>query len=126
MLYVCVEPRSYTSGNLQTLLSNSVLTQSEKITCENVFPHAHQKVKERRKFWNHVKFSTPIFIKFDDRSRNMCVCTALVADPGFSWGRGTNSQSGCANLFFPRKLHENETIWTPGGGGVGASLAPLP
>ena len=42
---------------------------------------------------------------------------------GFQWRiqnfpeGGANSQSGCANLFFGRKLHENERIWTPGGGG---------
>ena len=42
----------------------------------------------------------------------------------FLGGRGTNSQSGCANLFFPRKLHENETIWTPGGGGGGRRRVP--
>ena len=44
-----------------------------------------------------------------------------VADPGFSW-EGANFQSGCANLLFCncfcQKLHENETIWTPGGGGA--------
>ena len=28
-------------------------------------------------------------------------------------GEGPNSQGGCANLFFSRKLHENETILTP-------------
>ena len=32
-----------------------------------------------------------------------------VADPGFSPG-GANSQSGCADLFFGPKLHENERI----------------
>ena len=36
-----------------------------------------------------------------------------VADPGFSWGGGANSQSGCANLFFCRKRHENERVWNP-------------
>ena len=35
---------------------------------------------------------------------------------------GANSQSGCANLFFGRKLHENERIWTPS---LGVSGAPL-
>ena len=44
-----------------------------------------------------------------------------MADPGFSWG--ANSQSGCANLFFCRKLHENERIWTPRGARVPS--APL-
>ena len=31
--------------------------------------------------------------------------------------RGANSQSGCATHFFCRKLHENERIWSRGGGG---------
>ena len=48
-----------------------------------------------------------------------------VADPGFSWGRGANSQSGRANLFFCnffcRKLYENERIWTGRGR---TSMAP--
>ena len=30
-----------------------------------------------------------------------------VEYPGFSPGGCTNSQSGCANLFFGHKLHEN-------------------
>ena len=37
---------------------------------------------------------------------------------------GAYSQSGWANLFFCRKLPENERIWTPGGGG-GTSLVPV-
>ena len=40
-------------------------------------------------------------------------------------GGGANSRSGCANLFFsPRKLHENERIWTHGGRVAGAPLDP--
>ena len=38
------------------------------------------------------------------------------ADQGFSWRGSANSQSGCANLLFCRKLHENERICTPRGG----------
>ena len=44
-----------------------------------------------------------------------------VADPGFSRG-GNNSQGGVIFSTFCRKLHENERIWTGGGGG-GMSLA---
>ena len=39
-----------------------------------------------------------------------------VADPGFSPGGCANSQKCYYFSFFPRKLHENERIWTPGGG----------
>ena len=46
-----------------------------------------------------------------------------VADPGFSPGGGANSQKCYYFSIFCRKLHENERIWTPGGG---ASLAPPP
>ena len=28
---------------------------------------------------------------------------------------GANSQTGCANLYFFQKLHENERIWNPKG-----------
>ena len=48
-----------------------------------------------------------------------------VADPGFSPGGGANSPSGCANLFFGRKLHENERILAPGGGGARPWRPPL-
>ena len=42
-----------------------------------------------------------------------------VADPGFSpGGWGANSQNCYYFSHFCRKLHENERIWTPGGGGV--------
>ena len=37
-------------------------------------------------------------------------------------GGGSNSQSGCANLFFGQKLHENERIWTLGGDVPGSPL----
>ena len=39
-----------------------------------------------------------------------------VADPGFSPGGGANSQNCYYFSHFCRKLHENERIWTPGGG----------
>ena len=45
-----------------------------------------------------------------------------VADPGFSPGGGANSQKCYYFSIFCPKLHENERIWTPRGGG--ASLAP--
>ena len=45
-----------------------------------------------------------------------------VADPGFSPGEGANSQKCYYFSIFCQKLHENERIWTPGGGR--ASLAP--
>ena len=51
-----------------------------------------------------------------------------VADTGFPRGGGANSQSRGANLLFGqifRKLHENERIWT-GGGGVRVPGAPPP
>ena len=35
---------------------------------------------------------------------------------------GANSLSGCANLFFSWQLHENERIWTSGGGVPGTPL----
>ena len=49
-----------------------------------------------------------------------------MADPGFSRGRCANSEK-CYyfSIFFCRKLHENERIWTPGKRGVpGAPLDP--
>ena len=50
--------------------------------------------------------------------------TFSVADPGYPRGEGANSKGGCEKLLFgqlfPQKLHEIETIWTPGG----TSLAP--
>ena len=46
-----------------------------------------------------------------------------MADPGFSPRGGANSQNCYYFSHFCQKLHENEKIWTPGGGG-GASLAP--
>ena len=46
-----------------------------------------------------------------------------VADPGFSPRGAPTPRVGVLTYFFGRKLHENERIWTPGGGG-GASLGP--
>ena len=42
-----------------------------------------------------------------------------VADPGFFQGGGASTPK-IAIIFqmFCRKLHENERIWTPAGGGV--------
>ena len=45
-----------------------------------------------------------------------------VADPGFSPGGAPTPKSAIIFQIFCRKLHENERIWTPGGGR--ASLAP--
>ena len=42
-----------------------------------------------------------------------------MADPGFPRGGGANSPGGAPTYDFanfPRKLHEIERIWTPGGG----------
>ena len=39
-----------------------------------------------------------------------------MADPGFFPGGGANSQKCYYFSIFCRKLHENERIWTPGGG----------
>ena len=39
-----------------------------------------------------------------------------VADPGFSPGGCANSQNCYYFSNFCQKLHENERIWTPGGG----------
>ena len=47
-----------------------------------------------------------------------------VADPGFSRG-GANSQNCYYFSHFCRKLHENERIWTPGGGGGRPWRIPL-
>ena len=47
-----------------------------------------------------------------------------VADPGFSPG-GANSQKCYYFSIFCQKLHENERIWTPGGGG-GARVPGAP
>ena len=33
-------------------------------------------------------------------------CAALESDPEFSFGGGANSQTGCANLFFPENCIE--------------------
>ena len=41
-----------------------------------------------------------------------------MADPGFSPGGGANSQKYYYFSIFCRKLHENERIWTPRGGGA--------
>ena len=48
--------------------------------------------------------------------------TNAVADPGFSPDGDANSQKSIIFLIFCWKLHENERIWTSGGGG--AFLAP--
>ena len=48
-----------------------------------------------------------------------------VADPGFSPGGCANFQNCYYFSNFCRKLHENERIWTPGGGG-GARPWPPP
>ena len=47
-----------------------------------------------------------------------------MADAGFPRGGGANSPGAPTYDFakFSQKLHENERIWTPGGGG--ASLVP--
>ena len=48
-----------------------------------------------------------------------------VADPGFSPGGGANSQKCYYFSIFCRKLHENERIWTPRGGGARPWRPPL-
>ena len=50
--------------------------------------------------------------------------TYSVADPGFSPGGGANSQKYYYFSIFCRKLHENERIWTRGGGGARVPGAP--
>ena len=51
-------------------------------------------------------------------SRRNCfsLLSLAVADPGFSRGGCANSQIGIILQIFYRKLHENERIWTGGGG----------
>ena len=39
-----------------------------------------------------------------------------VADAGFSPRGAPTPKVGVLTYFFGRKLHENERIWTPGGG----------
>ena len=62
-------------------------------------------------------------------NRNSIIkCVKSVADLGFPPGRGANSPGGGANspggaptydfAKFSQKLHEFETIWTPGGGAL--------
>ena len=48
-----------------------------------------------------------------------------VADLGFSPGGAPTPKSAIIFQFCPRKLHENERIWTPGGGGARVPGAPL-
>ena len=48
-----------------------------------------------------------------------------VADPGFSPGGCANSQNCYYFSIFCWKLHENERIWTPGGGGARPWRPPL-
>ena len=48
-----------------------------------------------------------------------------VADPGFSPGGCANSQNCYYFSNFCRKLHENERIWSPGGGGARPWRHPL-
>ena len=47
-----------------------------------------------------------------------------VADPGFSPGGCANSQNCYYFSIFCQKVHENERIWTPRGGGARVPGAP--
>ena len=57
------------------------------------------------------------------RKSSVCMVrmTNSVANLGFSPGGAPTPKVGVLTNFLGRKLHENERIWTPGGG---ASLAP--
>ena len=48
-----------------------------------------------------------------------------MADPGFSPVGGANSQKPIILSIFCQKLHENDRIWTRGGGGARVPGAPL-
>ena len=48
-----------------------------------------------------------------------------VADPGFSPGGAPTPKVGVLIYYCCRKLHENERIWTPGGGGARPWRPPL-
>ena len=64
-------------------------------------------------------------IRITESYECICFCAYFdpVADPGFSPGGCANSQNCYYFSNFCQKLHENERIWTPRGGG-GASLVP--
>ena len=76
------------------------------------------------KAFNWIVILSSLFIIQNNKSKYYIDSTLSVADPGFSSGGGgtPTPQSGCANLLFCRKLHENERIWT--GGVPGAPLDP--
>ena len=48
-----------------------------------------------------------------------------VADLGFSPGGAPTPKSAIIFQFCPRKLHENERIWAPGGGARVPDAPPL-
>ena len=48
-----------------------------------------------------------------------------VADPGFSPGGAPTPKVGTRTYFFGQKLHENERILAPGGGGARPWRPPL-
>ena len=74
-------------------------------------------MKLRHMGTNSTKILTTLFA-------NEITMTTPVADPGFSPGGCANSQNCYYFSNFCRKLHENERIWTPRGGGrdPGAAL----
>ena len=51
-----------------------------------------------------------------ERQRPSSVPISPVADLGFSPGGAPTPKSAIIFQFCPRKLHENERIWAPGGG----------
>ena len=57
-----------------------------------------------------------------------CYNVSPVADPGFPRGGGANSPGGRQHTIlpnFPKKVHEIERIWTPGGGEGRVPCTPL-
>ena len=66
------------------------------------------------KLWTHAPQSNFLHVHVVSGKFSQIIA---VADPGFSPGGGANSQNCYYFSHFCRKLHENERIWTPGGGG---------
>ena len=91
--------------------------QDQRITCNRRTVSVievytlHRKLITRRKYCNH---------RFGNYSTGFSGESRIFLGEG-----GANSQSGCVDQFFCRKLHENERIWTPGSSSLAPSDPPM-
>ena len=92
-----------------------------------LFLDQHHGKTSARKRWETFRSGPSRFRQndyTDHHQHPFLVNETLISGGSRTFLRGANSQNGSANLYFGRKLHENERIWTLRGVSLGTPLDP--